>query len=96
MVRRFADKAIAAREPFNKQKDPQKRVFEARYRAKCSALASLVALVDLIDDVDATAPADQLVGAMTAHQGLERIADFHRATFRTETKRGAARLLEWR
>ena len=46
-----------------------------------SALTGLVALVDLVDDVDTAAPTHQLVGAMTAHQGLERIADFHRATF---------------
>ncbi len=42
-----------------------------------SALPSFVALLHLVDDVDATLAAHQLVGAMTLAQGLQRIADFH-------------------
>ena len=41
------------------------------------ALAGLVALVDLVDDVDTAAAADELVGAMATHQSLERIGNFH-------------------
>ncbi len=42
-----------------------------------SALPSFVALLHLVDDVDAALAAHQLVGAMTLAQGLQRIADFH-------------------
>src|SRR5690606_5075179 len=42
-----------------------------------SALAGLVALVDLGDDVDTAAAADELVGAMATHQSLERIGNLH-------------------
>jgi hypothetical protein len=41
------------------------------------ALAGFEALVDLVDDVNATATADELVRAVASHQRLQRVADFH-------------------
>jgi hypothetical protein len=42
-----------------------------------SALTSLIARVQLVDDVDAALAANQTVLAVTGHQGLERILDLH-------------------
>src|SRR6478736_3415841 len=43
-----------------------------------SALAGLVALLRLVDDVDAALATNQLVVTMAAAQRLERVADLHR------------------
>jgi hypothetical protein len=59
-----------------------------------SALTGFEALVDLIDDVNATLAANQLVGAVTTHKGLERIADLHIEPL-FKQKRGAARPLNF-
>src|SRR5688572_28009965 len=65
--------------------------FKRLWNSRRSALAGFVALVDLVDDVDAAAAAHQLVGPVAAHQGLERIGDFHFGL--PETIAGAARPL---
>src|SRR4051794_28345065 len=44
-----------------------------------SALAGLEALVHLVDDVDPTTTADELVRAVASHQRLQRVTDFHRS-----------------
>src|SRR5690606_32960681 len=67
------------------------RAFRAFECLGCSALARLVALVDGVDDVEAPAAANQLVGPVAAQQGLERVGDFHRSASKTKT--GAARPL---
>jgi hypothetical protein len=46
-----------------------------------SALTGLEAGVRLVDDIYAALAADQLVVAMTLHQALEGIADFHGYTY---------------
>ncbi len=40
-------------------------------------LASFETWIGLVDDIDPALAADQLVVAMTLHQALERIANFH-------------------
>src|SRR4029450_1477127 len=42
-----------------------------------SALASLIAAIGLVDDVDPALPAHQTIIAVPAAQGLKGIADFH-------------------
>jgi hypothetical protein len=46
-------------------------------RRETSTLTRLEARIDLVDNIDPALAADQLVGAMTLHQTLERVADFH-------------------
>jgi hypothetical protein len=46
-----------------------------------SALTGLEAGIGLVDDVDPSLAADQLVVAMALHQTLEGIADFHDYTY---------------
>jgi hypothetical protein len=67
-------------------KRPAEAGLETILIARRSTLAGFIALVDLVDDVDAAAPANQLVGAMAAHQGLQGIADFHRGNLKTKQK----------
>src|SRR5436305_14990468 len=72
------------------QKGPQHAGPARAHVDRRSALARLVALVDLVDDVNAAATAHELVGTVPRHQRLERIADLHRATFRQQKEaRGA-------
>ena len=42
------------------------------------ALTRLVALLRLVDDVDATTAPNHLIVAMALHERLERISDLHR------------------
>jgi hypothetical protein len=51
------------------------------------ALTRLKARVGLVDNVNATLATDQLVVAMTLHQTLEGIADFHVHTYMTAASR---------
>jgi hypothetical protein len=52
-------------------------------KAAASALTGLEALLGLVDDIDAALAANQLVVAMAAAQGFQRIADFHRSPVTT-------------
>src|SRR5688500_9222333 len=82
----------AGKECRHKMKEPALcGPFKRLWNSRRSALAGFVALVDLVDDVDAAAAAHQLVGPVAAHQGLERIGDFHFGL--PETIAGAARPL---
>src|SRR4051812_26710017 len=47
-----------------------------------SALASLEALLRLVDDVNAALAADKLVVAMASAQGFQRVANLHRTGLR--------------
>jgi hypothetical protein len=49
------------------------------------ALAGLKAWIGLVDNVNAAFATDQLVVAMTLHQTLEGIADFHVHTYMMAT-----------
>jgi hypothetical protein len=61
-------------------------------RARRSALPSLVALLHLVDDVDAALAAYQLVGAMALAQGLQRITDFHDLSLANRAGSGAGKI----
>jgi hypothetical protein len=48
-----------------------------RLKARCSALAGLIAGIGLIDDVDAPFAPDDFVVAVAAAQGFQGVTDFH-------------------
>ena len=48
-------------------------------KREASALTGLEALLGLVDDINAALAANQLIVAMAAAQGFERVADFHRS-----------------
>jgi hypothetical protein len=56
---------------FSPNKKARRSGLDRAKEARASALACLVALVDLVDNIDTTAATDELIGAMTGHQGLQ-------------------------
>ena len=57
-------------------------------RRRALALAGLVALLRLVDDIDAALAAHQLVVAMAQAQGFQGIANFHDTTQMVCLKKG--------
>src|SRR5690606_18275033 len=62
-----------------------------------SALTRLVALLDLVDDVNAAAATHELVGPVARTQRLQRVADFHLSSPKVwKMGIGARRARTWR
>jgi hypothetical protein len=79
---------VAAQQPFKRPKQKGKSAFadlpsklsrmrDAQEAAPTLALAGLVALLHLIDDVNAPLAPDQAIGPVAIAQRFQRITNFH-------------------